>query len=189
MPAQLLQLLHRIDDKVKELRADEQCEWVRSKLGVIGFIRVAEPVNDDALDALLGERIAHAHALLDELSDDDLQLEDLWNIVLLIAVPWTRDAMATLPETARVLLSWVRDTSGSRKIIVWSGTTVEDYLGPLGGGLTGWMPPTGDPLRAAVGAAARDAEEARALEVLFKRRIDESDFELLIKVLGRKSTS
>lgn len=169
------------------IKRDERCEWVRSTLGIIGLIRISEPLLPPALQTRLSDDIAHAYAVLDEFPDSTISFDDLWNLLLLIWIPWTRDELEQLEDIANILLSVSRDTAGSRKVILWRDRSPAEYVGPLGRGAAPWLPSSGDPLRAAVTSIARDDEEQNALDLLFKRRITEEDVDQLLRTLGRPS--
>jgi hypothetical protein len=180
-----IESVRQFDGRARELREDAQCQWVRCGFGIVGLVTISHAAPAAELDARIEGLVAHAHSVLDDLPDEQLEVEDLWNVVLLIAVPWTRAGAASEPLIAAVLLRWTRNTIGSRKIILWQGSDLRDYLGPLGLGARGWMPPLGDPLRDTIMSAAAGDDERRVLEVLFKRRIDQADIESLIEVLSR----
>ncbi len=177
--------IKEVDPGAEILVADDVCEWVRSSLSIVGLIRIESKLEADELRNVISDRIKAAYSLVDDLSDEKLALEDLWNLLLLIQVPWTRDEVRLLPATAQVLSNVANDTKGSRKIIVWTDSTPAQYVGPLGEGMTSWIPPSGDPLHDTVKEFARDSAEAIALEVLFKRRISDDEIEELIQTLTR----
>jgi hypothetical protein len=175
------------DSTVQELQRDDQCEWVRSRYGILGLVRIDERISHQEVKRLLDERVAHAHSVLDQLPDEALSFEDLWNLLLMISVPWNIEQAEADRELAELLLSCVRDTTGSRKIIIWRGTSPTDYIGRLGKGAGSWMPASGDPLREAADATSQSDTERQVLEILFKRRISEKDVDQLIQTLGHPS--
>jgi hypothetical protein len=186
----LLDSVIRLDPKAMTIYRDEQCEWVRCRLAIVGKIQLDRPeayVAAQKLTSSLKKLTAHAYAVLDELSDEQLSFEDLWNLLLLIAVPWTRADIRKHADIADVLSTFATDVSGSRKVILWADTPLEQHLGSLGAGAKPWIPPSGDPLRDAVTGFARSDAEHDAFEVLFKRRIEDEDIDELIRVLGGKS--
>jgi len=172
------------DPQVTLLAADDSCEWVRSRMGIVGLIRVSEPVAPGTLRTMLEEKIVSAYAQLDALSENAFSLDDMWNVILLIAVPWTRDEAEANSELIHALVEVSRNLSGSRKILVWSGTPLARHLGLLAQITKTWSPSSEEPLREVVRAAARNEVERDALEVLFKRRITEADLDALIQALG-----
>jgi hypothetical protein len=187
MSATSLATLIKLNDPHAEpLAADETCEWVRSRFAIVGRVCVETKVSPSELRDLIDQRTAHAYAALDQLSESELSFADLWNLLLVIAVPWTRTEARSLPEIDKLLESTATDTSGSRKIILWADSSLEAHLGDLGHG-NSISPRSGDPLRDSVIQVALSEEERNALEALFKRRIQDEDVDELIRVLGIKT--
>jgi hypothetical protein len=186
-PETLLEIIRGEDPAATQIVGDDQCEWIRSRFGIVGRIVVSERCDQETLRSVLNRRIAHAHAVLDQLPDQTLSFEDLWNLTLFIMVPWSKEEVQTEKPVADRLLGYARDSSGSRKVLLWRGTGPRDHLGPLGRGPESWMPSRGEPLQDAIDSVARCEEEKQALGVLFKRRIPEEDIERLVRVLSRES--
>ncbi len=179
-------VMRRVDHQARRLTKSEDSEWFRSRLGIVGVTRVP-PVRDaEELREQLRASIGKAHALLDTLPEDQLSLEDLWNLLLFVAVPWNQEEAENHKDIMAVLEEAVQDTAGSRKIILWRGKSLVDHLGPMGRRGTFWLPSSSDPLRDALHAAARDDREREALEALFKAKISEADLDQIIEALGRK---
>lgn len=185
----LYEIMRSIDPSAELLAADASCEWVRSTLAIVGRIALETPLPADEAQRTISEKTAHAYAVLDDLPDAQLSSEDLWNLLLMISVPWKRTEIVKLPQIGRILSNFVADTSGSRKIILWADTSPKDNLGPLGKGAVAWMPPTDDPLRDVIEKSAQNDDERTALSSLFKRRIQDEDIDQLVRALGRKKTN
>lgn len=178
--------LKDIDPDSRQLAHNERAEWVRSRLGIIGMVVVPQASNGPELKEQIASEVRNAHALLDTLPEDQLSLEDLWNLLLFVAVPWTQaEVESGAAERREILDETIRDTSGSRKLILWAGRSVVDHLGPMGRRGTLWLPSSPDPLRDALQATVRDEAELNALEAIFKARISEADLERIVKVLSR----
>ncbi len=174
------------DRQATVLFADTSCEWVRSRIGIIGLIALEDTLSPETMAARLAEQIVRAHAQLDALPESLFSFDDMWNVILLIGVPWTEEESESDPVLRRELLNVTRDLSGSRKIVLWRNTPVPTLLGPLAPmpGIIGTSSEA--PLRDVIQESARDDVERGALEVLFKRRITESDLDTLIRALGRE---
>src|SRR6266436_692945 len=110
----LAALIKLNDSDAEPLAADETCEWVRSRFAIVGRICVETKVSPSELRDLIEQRTAHAYAALDQLSESELSFADLWNLLLVIAVPWKRSEARSLPEIDHLLGSTATDTSGSR---------------------------------------------------------------------------
>lgn len=185
----LLDSMKLIDPKATLLYRDERCEWVRSALAIVGKIQVATGDKDTSprtLSSSLTKLISHAYSVLDTLPDEQLSFEDLWNLLLLISVPWTRPEVRDRADIVNILSAFATDISGSRKLILWADTSLERYLGSLGSGAGSWVPPSGDPLRDTVMEFARNKTERKVFELLFKRRLADQDIDDLIRVLSRR---
>jgi hypothetical protein len=186
-PGPLLKSIRRIDPKAKELVNADKCEWVRCSLAIVGRVRIpkmSRAMSPEMLSALVRETATAAYEALDDLPDEELSFEDLWNLVLFIEIPWTEQKSKENPELIRVLSDIANDLRGSRKIILWRGSTIERLLGSLAKGGKAWIPVSGDPLRGKVMEFARNGAERKVFEALFRRRIPEEDIDRLISVLG-----
>lgn len=181
----LQNLMRAVDGEAQSLESDERCEWVRSRFGIIGRVSLSEKVPVESLDQRLRELVDHAYGVIDQVPDAVLGFEDLWSLLLLICVPWSRNEVASSPRLAEIFAGYSRETTGSRKVIVLAGEPIQDLFAPLGTGPSAWMPPPGDPLHEAINAVAHDEAERDALEIVFRRRITEDEIDALIRVLGR----
>jgi hypothetical protein len=130
----------------------------------------------------------NAYALVDRVPTDQLATDDLWTLLLIVAVPWSREEMNTKEAESAILRKFVGDTSGSRKLIMASNESIRSLLGPVPVARNGsaWSPSSDNPLRDQLNLLVKDEEELRALQVLFNKRLSADDFERLIAVLGRK---
>jgi len=184
----LIALIKLNDPDAEPLTADETCEWVRSRFAIVGRISIETKVSPSELKDLTEQRTARAYAALDQLSDNELSFADLWNLLLVVAVPWTRREARSLTEIDNLLASTATDTSGSRKIILWKDSSLEKQLGDFEHSENAATALSGDPLRDSVIQMAQNEEERAALEALFKRRIQDEDVDELIRVLGIRMT-
>lgn len=183
--SQLQSQLKAADPDSQLIASDLQCQWIRSRLGIVGIVSIDEKVPAQDLRQLLSSRVNHAYAMLDSLPAAQLSSDDAWNLLLVIAIPWTKEEVSTLPEIADVFSEFAQNLTGSRKIILWKRGRMSDHLGPLGEAPSDSSFSPADPLRAALAPIARDQAEYNALTLLFKRRISEEELEQLIEVLGR----
>jgi hypothetical protein len=185
----LLDSLRNIDPDAAVIYSDEVCAWVRCRLAIVGRVQLNKSDADaspEKLSSSIKQLTNHAYAVLDELPDDQLSFEDLWNLVLLISVPWTQTELEKRTKIVETLAEFATDISRSRKLILWSDVLPEEHFGSLGAGDKPWSPPSGDPLRETVKKFARNPDEDNALEALFKRRLSDEDIDDLIRVLGGK---
>ena len=182
-PGRLVDEVRSLDASAEELSADSRCEWVRCAFAIIGRVRIRESGSPDALDREISEEVAHALAQIDRVPDRMLTQDELWNLVLFIAVPWPRAQSESEVAKDRVLARWARNTAGCRKLILWADSSIAAHVGPLSSDGEAWVP-EGDILGDLVGREALSEEERRWLQILFKRRFDPGDAEQLIRVLG-----
>jgi hypothetical protein len=180
----LLEQLSKLDRNAKQLIGDDFCEWVRSRPGIIGIVRLARITPNRQSDSILRRLIEHAYTLLDGLPSEELSVQDVWNVTLLIAVPIRQSEIDRASPVAKSLETVGRDLKGSRKLILWSDRTVSDYFGPLGEGTELWRLSSDDPLRQTLETVAANSAERDALEILFKSRLSQEDFEELLKALS-----
>jgi hypothetical protein len=145
--AWLLGELLQLDRNAKQLVADEFCEWVRSRPGIIGIVQLARFATVEQLTNVLRRLIEHAYTLLDRLPQEKLSVQDIWNVTLLIAVPIRESELDRDSDIAKSLYSISRDVTGSRKLVLWFDRRVADYFGPLGEGRHLWKLSSDDPLR------------------------------------------
>ena len=62
----LLEELSKLDRNAKQLIGDDLCEWVRSRPGIIGIVRLARITPNRQSDSILRRLIEHAYTLLDD---------------------------------------------------------------------------------------------------------------------------
>lgn len=179
-------VLKRFDETAQRLARDEMCEWVRCRLGVFGVISIPKSEQLAIIREDVDTRVIHAYGIIDRLSADLLQFDDMWNLVLFIAVPWTKEEGSAEVTLSDMLLAYERDTRGSRKIVLWREISPEDFLHPFDKARVPGEHLARDPLGDALRGAALDEEEFEALQVLYKGRVSQSDLSRLILVLGRR---
>jgi hypothetical protein len=172
-----------LDRDAELLAENSQTSWWRTGFGVIGIAEVTE----DATTRGLADLTHAAYALLDFLPETRLPAQDLWNLTLVLAVPWSFEEVVREPGLLEALEAVAHDPTGARKIVLWSNETLRDHFGRLATAAEkvqgfNWN----DPLREAIDTASRDEEERRSLEVLFKRKLGQDDIDALVRVLGRE---
>jgi hypothetical protein len=182
----LKELLH-LDHNAKQLVADEFCEWVKSRPGIIGIIQIARITSRQQLDCVLSRLIDHAYTLLDGLPQERLSVQDIWNVTLLIAVPIRKQELDRNSEVLKSLDALAQNVNGSRKLVLWADRTVGEYFGPLGEGRESWKLSSDDPLRQTLERVAANSEERDALEVIFKSRLSQEDIDELLQALSKHS--
>ncbi len=178
----LIDRVRTVDADAVALVSAGTISWVRTRLGIVGEVRAPEGTAPEKAPRLVEEEVARAHALLDELPLDQFSRSDVYNLLLFVSLPFDR---TMVPGITAELEARCADLSGSRKVLLWKGEAVEERLGPVMRHLR-LVSPSGDPLRHVVAEQARDQLDARALELLFKRRLDESDIDELVRALGRE---
>jgi hypothetical protein len=183
----LLRELLRVDAHAKQIVGDELCEWVRSRHGIIGIVRLARLESTGQLMILRRRTIEHAYSLLDDLPRDQFSVQDVWNVTLLVAVPIKEAERKQDSELNRSLNEITRDLNGARKIVLWLDSGIRDYFGPLSLGHDQSEMSSIDPLRETLARLATDSKERDALEVIFKSRLSQEDIDQLMLVLGRLS--
>lgn len=182
----LLLLLQDLDASAEQLARTESCEWVRSRIAIVGLTTITKREQDGPkLRSQISRAVTGAHALLDSLPDTLFTINDAWNLVLLISLPWSEQEAIITQSLFDVLAEVERDLGGSRKILLWRGTSPSHHLDRFSHDGTSWVPSSPDPLRDAVRQVARNTDEAAALEVLFRSRITEGDLEHLIDILAK----
>jgi hypothetical protein len=172
---------------VEQLTRDQRCEWVRSWLGVLGLVRVDPGVTDAELPPTLDSLVNHAHNMLDQLPEETLGFEDLWNVTLLVKVPWSRDEVEGRPKVSEALMELSANTTGSRKMVVWGNDSILEHIGKMTDSGAAWLPISGDPIREALLLASRDRSEAAAIETLIDGgRISDASLDELVGVFARQ---
>lgn len=179
--------LASIDPDTELLTQNSQCEWDRSSVGVVGIVRV--PLNSSAQN--LSEQLellrSNAYAAVDRLPTARLSTDELWTLLLVVAVPWSREQLNNMNAESVILRKFASDTTGSRKLIMSRDESVTGLLGPVAGSRLKWHPTSDDPLRDQLHASVKNHEELDALEALFKKRLSADDFDRMIAALRRKS--
>jgi hypothetical protein len=171
-----------VDAEATELVSDGNVSWVRSRLGILGEVRIPDATPADEAPRLVQEQVARAHALLDELPLNRFRRSDVWNLLLFVCLPFDS---TIAPDIRAQLETTSADLRGSRRLLLWRGQAVESQLAPVMRHLRLVSAP-GDPLRRVVAEGVRDDVDARALELLFKRRLEEADIDELVRALGRE---
>ena len=175
--------LTAIDPGAELLAENSQTSWWRTGFGILGLAGVDE----EGITRGLSEITRGAYTLLDFLPEAKLPTSDLWNLTLVLAVPWTAEEAIKDSAVYGALEAATHDTTGARKVVMWSNERLRDHFGRL---TTATAQPRGlswnDPLREEIASVSRDAEERTALEVLFKRKLTQDDIDGLVHVLGRE---
>jgi len=170
----------------ERLSQDSECEWVRCWFGILGLVEIPDGTSDSEVPSVLSSRIDHAHSVLDELPEEKLNFDELWNVTLLVKVPWGAEDLAEHSEAAAALSRTIANTAGSRKVIVWKGEGLLAHVGRLGTGGGSWRPTSGDPIRETLIARAKDDAEKDAINILLDGgRISDSKLDDLVRVFAR----
>jgi hypothetical protein len=177
--------LAAVDPETELLTQNSQCEWDRCSIGVVGAVRVPSNSSVPNLTEQLELLRLNAYAAIDHVPAARLSTDELWTLLLVVAVPWSSEELKTRSAESSILRDFVSDTIGSRKLIVPSDEWVGGLLSPVASGGPNWHPTTDDPLRDQLGESVENPEELAALEVLFKKRLSAEDFDRLVKLLGR----
>jgi hypothetical protein len=175
------------DASARSIAHDDQCEWVRSHFGIIGIVRIGTYDRAADVSKVIESAIAHAYSQLDGLAPDILTHDDLWNLLLLLALPWTRTEVASSStELRQTLHACAGDVRGSRKLLLWANSSPADPFRELAtDGAPEAFEALNDPIADELRSLAIDADEATALQLLLKRRIPDTDLDVLISALGR----
>jgi len=174
-----------VDASVELLVQNSVCEWVRSSVGVVGLVQIVRDSSVRDLTEQLELLRVTAHATVDRVPAARLSTDDLWTLLLIVSVPWSRAELVVQDEESAILTKFTIDTIGSRKLIMSADESVRSLVGPIVGSGSSWFPSTDDPFRDQLRALAKTPEELQALEILFKKRFSPEDVERLIAVLGR----
>jgi len=185
--AWLYRELASVDPDTELLTQNSQCEWDKCSVGVVGVVRVPLIASTQSLSEQLELLRLNAYAAIDRIPTGRLSTDDLWTLLLVIAVPWSREELNSRDAESAILRKFVGDTIGSRKLIMSCDESVRVLLGPVAGSRSTWLPTSNDPLRDQLFASVKNPEELGALEVLFKKRLSADDFDRLITALRRKS--
>lgn len=182
----LVAALRPIDSTVESLSQNAVCECARCSVGIVVYANVRQDCSVVNLAEQL-ELIRHSsYALVDRIPTEKLSTDDLWALMLVVTVPWSRSELDKMPSEAAVLSRFVRNTQGSRKIVLTTDQTLSALVGPVASSESTWRPTSDDPLREQLSLSARDSEEREALGMIFKRRFTGDDIDQLIAVLGRR---
>ncbi len=181
---QLLDRLGELDSTAKVLVDRPEVEWVRSRLGIIGLVSIQEPANAGSFRQMISVTLELAHGFLDALSPMEFSRSDVWNLLLLVRVPWTRQEIKTRTSEAAVLIDLCNDVVASRKVVIWKDADISDYFWSRVASVGSAGLATVDPLRQTLEDSVRTKEELQALEFLFKRKISREELERAISVLA-----
>jgi hypothetical protein len=172
------------DPAAESLIANAAGEWVRSRFGILGLMRLPERLAASDWAASLQERTSEAYGLLDALAPGLLTADDVWSLLLFVSVPWGEEEVSAAPELRRILQEYAADLRGSRKIVLWSGQSPAEFLGRVGINQSELRGLEGDPVGSELSSLAMNARERDAFQILLQRRISETDLEDLISVLA-----
>ena len=183
----LAKSISAVDSTVVPLSQNAVCECVRCSVGIIALAHVTLRASVQSLEEQLELLRVSSYALVDRVPSTRLSTDDLWALILIVKVPWSRDALEDMASEAAVLLKFVGNTKGSRKLVLTDDGSIASIVGPIATQGTMWHPTSDDPLREQLGSAARDESERDALSLLFKRRFSSDDIDHLVAILGRKT--
>jgi hypothetical protein len=175
-----------VDPQTKLLVQNSQCEWDRCSLGVVGVVRLSLHTFAPTLARQLELLRSNAYAAIDRIPTIYLSTDDLWSLLLIVIVPWTREELNARESESAILRTFVGDTTGSRKLVMCNDESIRDLLGPVTGIGSTWYPTSDDPLRDRLQAIVKNPEELQALEVLFNKRLSAADFDRIVEVLGKR---
>jgi len=147
-------LIRRFDSSASLLAKDAGCEWVRSRTGIIGLVAIPHKQPAATLKAMAETRILAAHGLLESQPESQFSMEDVWNLILLISVAWSKEEAGD-ENCDQVLRDLEKDLTASRKIVLWRGTSPIEHIGPLSRTHGGIVAASADPALDAIEAAAR----------------------------------
>ena len=173
------------DPRARRVAGDALCEWMKARPGVVGCVHLG-CLGSASCTQVLGPLIDHAYQQLDVLPRDELSVEDMWNVVLLVAVPVSEAECREIDELHAELVAVSRDVRGARKVLLWWGETPAEKFGPLGSTTDVGRLTSADPLRAVLDETARDRVEREALELVFKARLTQEDVGRLVESLRRE---
>jgi hypothetical protein len=183
--ALLRRQLKAVDQETELLTQNSQCEWDRCSVGVVGVVSVPCNSSVPSLTEQLELLRLNAYAAIDRVPTARLSTDDLWTLLLVVAVPWNREELKTRDAESAILRTFVSDTIGSRKLILPSDEWVAALLGPVARSGPNWHPTSDDPIRDQLRKLVKNPEELAALEVLFKKRLSAEDFDRLVTLLGK----
>lgn len=179
--------LSEIDAEAEQLVQNSLCEWVKCSVGTIGVVRIREDAAERALKRQLELLRDEAYGGIDRLSADRLSTSELWTLLLIVDLPFTKKELLENSDDWATLRAFQADTSGSRKIVKFPNQTILSLVGPVEHRAAVWRPSSNDPLREELNRSVTDSAELAALQVLFKRRLSQEDIDRLIAVLARHS--
>jgi hypothetical protein len=185
--AWLYRELAAVDSSSELLTQNSQCEWDRCSVGVVGLVRVSNTPPEMAFSEQLELLRLNAYSAIDRVPVSRLSTDDLWTLLLIVAIPWSRQELNKRNQESDILREFVNDTVGSRKVVMFSDESARGLLGPITGSGPTWYPTSDDPLRDQLHLLVKTPEESQALEVLFKKRLSAEDFERIISALGKES--
>jgi hypothetical protein len=172
MDSPFLDAVRSVDPAAISIAQEPAAEWLRTSTGIVGRVSLEDCADALSLKHSAPERIAGAYSLLDR--SQGVEYDECWNVLLLVAVGGTSVRDASDSDALTFLASVARDTSGSRKVILWSDDSPIKHVGPFGS--TGSEPTLiVDPIRDALLAMVATEGERDLVELLFKRRLTESD--------------
>src|SRR5262249_37279133 len=143
----LLTVIRTVDPAARQLIQEPRLEWVKSRIGVIGLISIEVELSAAALVEVATRAIANAHGALDALPERELTADDVWNLLLIISLPWTLDEAREDQAIFEALFGLERDLRGSRKLLLWRGNSPLEHLGGFTADLKLWVPSSPNPLR------------------------------------------
>ena len=183
----LANAISTVDRTVQPLSQNAACECVRCSIGIIALAMVRLDSSVLQLEEQLEMLRISSYALIDRIPATRLSTDDLWTLMLIVKVPWSRLQLDEMPSVAALLSKFASSTKGSRKLILAGDSSITSLVGPIATHGMTWQPTSDDPLRDQLNAVVRDDAERKALALLFKRRFAGDDIDHLVAALGRKS--
>jgi hypothetical protein len=179
-------VIRRYDASAILLARTATVEWVRARTGIIGLLRIPRRQTAPELRLTLDRVIGAAHSALDDLSEERLSSDDLWNLLLLVSLPWTHEEAAAETALMTTLSDLERSLTGSRKVCVWRTISPLSHFSGFAAATSAWLPSSTSPLHDELRAVVKDHAEYDALLALFKRRLLDGDVDNILKTLSRE---
>lgn len=167
---------------VEPLVQNALCDWVKSQVGIVG--RISLRTDEADMQRRLALLRQQAHETIDRVPLSKLSLNEVWNLLLVVRLPWQRDEILQKEQEWTVLREFISDVRGSRKLLQYADTPLASLLGPFDSQRSSAGRTYEDPFLDELETIALDPKELKALKLLFKRRFSATDLTALEKALG-----